>query len=573
MPTNLAEVQLWRTQLETFAATTMQAHILDAGLINVVVIRPLAKTNLGYVCLVRDQNLAAPFDEFCLKFSSAALVGHAQANPAEDPYREAGFLRTGEAHPGMLRVHLAHTTAEGVFLLTQFHSGGTFIDFLVDRVVSKTFWTEEEARTWFRELVEVVHYLHNGPGVVHLDLKPDNALIAAWRKLKLSDFGSSKVLTPAPPQAPAPAPGPGPGPGPGPESKQGSAPQTRTASTGDATALFADRAAVVEAFIDDVTLGRAPDPLALLVVGASSMAAVLAEAVNEHHDETKAACAAGNPAVASAAAALAALAVAAAPAAAPGIAAAAAAPAPRPTALRQLEQAQSLEIAREVSAHAAMHGSEDVPMLPQQNSPGTLLYQDPAIRRNAAGFDGRKADIFSLGCILHILVGFRRPFDTTQETVRLADGSTGLTQFGLLRHNGVRDMVRHNRRKYEDDALVRLATAMDLLEKTLVYDPAKRISTSEILAHPWFTPPTVAAADGAAGGAGAPVAAPASSAAAAAAAAPAGPATVTVTGTGTPGTGAGAGPSVPLGPDAMRLLAQVQARLAAAHMDADEPPQ
>jgi serine/threonine protein kinase len=54
-------------------------------------------------------------------------------------------------------------------------------------------FVEELARTYFRDVLKGIHYLHS-KGIVHRDLKPQNLLLSAAGKVKIADFGAS-VLT------------------------------------------------------------------------------------------------------------------------------------------------------------------------------------------------------------------------------------------------------------------------------------------------------------------------------------------------------------------------------------------
>ena len=54
--------------------------------------------------------------------------------------------------------------------------------------------TSEKARKYFRQLVEVVYYLHQGMGIVHKDIKPANMLVGENDELKLADFGVSEII-------------------------------------------------------------------------------------------------------------------------------------------------------------------------------------------------------------------------------------------------------------------------------------------------------------------------------------------------------------------------------------------
>lgn len=54
-------------------------------------------------------------------------------------------------------------------------------------------YPEEQCRTWFRDLVLGIEYLH-AQGVVHRDIKPDNCLITDEDILKIVDFGVSEMF-------------------------------------------------------------------------------------------------------------------------------------------------------------------------------------------------------------------------------------------------------------------------------------------------------------------------------------------------------------------------------------------
>ncbi|CAM9801349.1 unnamed protein product, partial [Sphacelaria rigidula] len=65
---------------------------------------------------------------------------------------------------------------------------------LFDRIVSKTFYNEKEARDLVRTLLRTVKHLHD-QNIIHRDLKPENLLLVSKEddaNLKIADFGFAK---------------------------------------------------------------------------------------------------------------------------------------------------------------------------------------------------------------------------------------------------------------------------------------------------------------------------------------------------------------------------------------------
>jgi 5'-AMP-activated protein kinase catalytic alpha subunit len=73
-----------------------------------------------------------------------------------------------------------------IFIVLELVTGGE----LFDKIVAKGRFNDDEARFYFRQLVEAVQFCHD-QDVCHRDLKPENLLLDDTGNLKISDFGLS----------------------------------------------------------------------------------------------------------------------------------------------------------------------------------------------------------------------------------------------------------------------------------------------------------------------------------------------------------------------------------------------
>ena len=417
----------------------INCHLRSEGVLYIKCCRFLCKTNLGYVCIVLDQSgksrfvpsarrsLRNPSELLhipdtsptppdgsrqrtgCLKYSvSPKRDAHVSIFTAtEDPSREAEYMRRGAGHPSVLGLLGEHVTKDGVFIITEFHPAGNFIDMLVGRFLSRRLWTEREAHAWFKQMTQAVEYLHDVAGVAHCDLKPDNFLVMHTGRLALGDFGSARLLVPV--------------------------------SAG--LSVQASDTGIEEGGCRHRMVERASDGLDPL------RRTILRQALFCYAADTP--CAVTSSANAPAAAASAAACVTTAapgprPETAPSPAAAAAGAAANPdgseapsespeSQLPERKTLLPLSKCAEVTAGSSFgpqrvsevdktladnisdllqrrrshRGSSCTTIAPCFGNPGTEKYRDPAIieaQRLKRGFDGRAADVYSLGVILYILV-------------------------------------------------------------------------------------------------------------------------------------------------------------------------
>ncbi|KAK9525453.1 hypothetical protein VZT92_016159 [Zoarces viviparus] len=94
-------------------------------------------------------------------------------------------------HENIVALEDIYESPDHLYLIMQLVSGGE----LFDRIVEKGFYTEKDASTLIRQVLDAVTYLHK-MAIVHRDLKPENLLYFNTQdesKIMISDFGLSKM--------------------------------------------------------------------------------------------------------------------------------------------------------------------------------------------------------------------------------------------------------------------------------------------------------------------------------------------------------------------------------------------
>eukprot|EP00117_Sycon_ciliatum_P014602 scpid66984/ scgid14795/ Calcium/calmodulin-dependent protein kinase type 1D; CaM kinase I delta; CaM kinase ID; CaMKI-like protein kinase len=95
------------------------------------------------------------------------------------------------SHPNIIALIELFECTKHVYLVMDLVTGGE----LFDRIVAKGHYTEKDASTILRQILEAVSYLHN-MNIVHRDLKPENLLFfdkAEDSKIMITDFGLSRM--------------------------------------------------------------------------------------------------------------------------------------------------------------------------------------------------------------------------------------------------------------------------------------------------------------------------------------------------------------------------------------------
>jgi len=153
------------------------------------VLEPIGAGGMGVVYAARDHQLRRTV---ALKMLQPGGAGDAsEARMRERLLREARAMAR-LSHPNVLAVYEVGELDGQVFLAMELVEGRTL-----------TAWLGEERRSW-REVLDVFLEAARGlaaahaAGLIHRDFKPDNVLVGADGRVRVTDFGLASALAPAP---------------------------------------------------------------------------------------------------------------------------------------------------------------------------------------------------------------------------------------------------------------------------------------------------------------------------------------------------------------------------------------
>nr|GMD07650.1 SNF1-related protein kinase catalytic subunit alpha KIN10-like [Ipomoea batatas] len=92
-------------------------------------------------------------------------------------------------HPHVIRLYEVIETPTDIFVVMEYVKSGELFDYIVE----KGRLQEDEARSFFQQIIAGVEYCHRNR-VVHRDLKPENLLLDSRGNVKIADFGLSNIM-------------------------------------------------------------------------------------------------------------------------------------------------------------------------------------------------------------------------------------------------------------------------------------------------------------------------------------------------------------------------------------------
>ncbi|KAI0044332.1 kinase-like protein [Auriscalpium vulgare] len=99
------------------------------------------------------------------------------------------LVRLGSGHPGIVRLHWAFQDEWSLYFVLDLAKNGE----LQSRIARMGSLSTTCARYYTAQLVDALDYMHNR-GVIHRDLKPENLLLDDEFRIKVTDFGTGKLI-------------------------------------------------------------------------------------------------------------------------------------------------------------------------------------------------------------------------------------------------------------------------------------------------------------------------------------------------------------------------------------------
>ncbi|KAG4301833.1 hypothetical protein PCK1_001809 [Pneumocystis canis] len=104
-------------------------------------------------------------------------------------YIEKDTLNKLGNHPGIVQLYYTFQDERNLYFVLSLASNGELLGF-VKHLGSLN---EECTRYYGAQILDAVHYIHSC-GIIHRDLKPENVLLDDKMKIKITDFGTAKIL-------------------------------------------------------------------------------------------------------------------------------------------------------------------------------------------------------------------------------------------------------------------------------------------------------------------------------------------------------------------------------------------
>lgn len=142
---------------------------------------------------ISPSSLKSPSDAQAIKSTPTPKKRRKSQAPSERSVKTIsgnnGSKSTGQAHPGIIRLYSTFNDNMSLYYVLELASNGELLH-LIRQYGS---FDLDSARYYSAQMIDTIEFMHERD-IIHRDLKPENILLDSEWRIKVTDFGSAKIL-------------------------------------------------------------------------------------------------------------------------------------------------------------------------------------------------------------------------------------------------------------------------------------------------------------------------------------------------------------------------------------------
>lgn len=175
-----------RKVIEVNGENGVVSKIVKKSMKDFILGRTLGEGSYSTVIAARDRQTSK---EYAIKILDKRHI--IKEKKVKYVYIEKDTLNKLGNHPGIVQLYYTFQDERNLYFVLSLASNGELLGFV------KHFGSlnEECTRYYGAQILDAVQYIHDC-GIIHRDLKPENVLLDEKMKIKITDFGTAKILEP-----------------------------------------------------------------------------------------------------------------------------------------------------------------------------------------------------------------------------------------------------------------------------------------------------------------------------------------------------------------------------------------